>query len=100
MTHLLSDARAVEAATEEVYRLRGLRRQPLASDEAVAVLSAAVAALPRDELIEKALSDETDWIYVAANGCAMARPRAEVAERILVRVGLIPEHVTATEEPK
>ena len=110
MTHLLSDARVVEAARRALYK-HAQERWGWGSDEydsvihgAEATLSAAVAALPREELVEKAAraiaarggwyGDDGGWYGDDPGGYLVD------AEAVLVAVGLIPEHVTATEEPK
>lgn len=125
MTHLLSDARVVEASLDAVpagitigctcrwdehgnppdsCRCRERSRE-YAIKRRREALTAAVAALPRDELIEKAARALCDQGILALNGSEATWERHAdgfrgMAEAVLVAVGLIPEHVTATEDPE
>lgn len=99
---LFSDRRVVEAASNAIYvRTRGAavpgvlttgdREIPVShvgtEQLAVDALSAAVAALPRDELVQ-----EMAWAIADGQpGDSISDPEAHRAERALIRLGLIPE---------
>lgn len=61
--------------------------------DATAALNAALAALPREELIEKAAHATCDEVPA----CSFCTRDATL---MLVAISLIPEHTTATEEPE
>jgi hypothetical protein len=106
VTHLFSDPAVVEAGRKAFKASLIARVCGRLSDQADAFedgLAAAVAALPRDELIEKAARAICDQGINTLNGRAATwEQHADgfrgMAESALVAIGLIPEHVTATEE--
>ena len=91
---LFDDPRVVEAAARAMADVYGEGSEEWHPEHAPAILTAAVAALPREEIVEKAaraiarVYDEPfeEW-------------HVEKAPGLLADLGLIPEHVTPEEDP-
>ena len=121
-TSLFDDPRVIAAGAQIVHEIYcddcHTCNGPVEDDgeQARVVLSAALAALPREELVEKAARAIYErhagarWLeWHPWEGDPPGEPHSAMAERqrarekacaAFVAIGLIPEHVTATEEPK